>query len=245
MKYIFIRHGKTHFNEIGLKQGWCDSPLTKEGIQQIEKMSQLLKDEKITKAYTSPTLRAKQTAQIILKEHDVLLHEDERLKEVNFGVLEGLPCSFVDTLHLESPSWLDDLEMDYTSYQGENIDDVIIRQQEVLKEIEKISNEEECIVVVGHGCSLYALIKTLLKDEKIAFPGNASAYILCKKLNIPVSNVDFANEVKNYFEGMDSRDTKEELSNIKSIADEVSNRAERGIYRLQQERDSASRGEER
>lgn len=47
MKYIFIRHGKTHFNEIGLKQGWCDSPLTKEGIQQIEKMSQLLKDEKI------------------------------------------------------------------------------------------------------------------------------------------------------------------------------------------------------
>ena len=147
MKYIFIRHGKTHFNEIGLKQGWCDSPLTKEGIQQIEKMSQLLKDEKITKAYTSPTLRAKQTAQIILKEHDVLLHEDERLKEVNFGVLEGLPCSFVDTLHLESPSWLDDLEMDYTSYQGENIDDVIIRQQKVLKEIEKISNEEDCIVV--------------------------------------------------------------------------------------------------
>ena len=78
-----------------------------------------------------------------------------------------------------------------------------------------------------------------------AFMVKSAAYILCKKLNIPVSNVDFANEVKNYFEGMDSRDTKEELSNIKSIADEVSNRAERGIYRLQQERDSASRGEER
>ena len=70
-----------------------------------------LKDEKITKAYTSPTPRAKQTAQIILKEHDVLLHEDERFKEVNFGVLEGLPCSFVDTLRLESPYWLDDLKM--------------------------------------------------------------------------------------------------------------------------------------
>lgn len=78
-----------------------------------------------------------------------------------------------------------------------------------------------------------------------AFMVKSAAYILCKKLNIPVSNVDFANEVKNYFEGMDSRDTKEELSNIKSIADEVSNRAERGIYRLQQERDSVSRGEER
>ena len=166
-----------------LMKGWCDSPLTKEGIQQIEKMTQLLKDEKITKAYTSPTPRAKQTAQIILKEHDVLLHEDERFKEVNFGVLEGLPCSFVDTLRLESTNWLEDLKLDYTSYQGENIDDVIIRQQEVLKEIEKISNEEDCIVVVGHGCSLYALIKTLLKDEKLIFPENASAYIFYKKNN--------------------------------------------------------------
>ena len=183
MKYIFIRHGKTHFNEIGLKQGWCDSPLTKEGIQQIEKMAQLLKNEKITKAYTSPTPRAKQTAQLILKEHNVLLYEDERLKEVNFGVLEGLPCSFVDTLHLESTNWLEDLKMDYTSYQGENVDDVIIRQQEALKEIERKSHEKDCIVVVGHGCSLYALIKTLLKDEKIAFPENTSAYILCKKNN--------------------------------------------------------------
>ena len=183
MKYIFIRHGKTHFNEIGLKQGWCDSPLTKEGIQQIEKMAQLLKDEKITKAFTSPTPRGKQTAQIILKEHDVLLHEDERFKEVNFGILEGLPCSFVDSLHLESMNWLDDLEMDYTSYQGENVKDVITRHQEALKEIEKESHEEDCIVVVGHGCSLYALIKTLLKDEKLAFPENASAYILCKKNN--------------------------------------------------------------
>ena len=35
MKYIFVRHGKTHFNEIQLKQGWCDSPLTKQGIKEI------------------------------------------------------------------------------------------------------------------------------------------------------------------------------------------------------------------
>ena len=52
-----------------------------------------------------------------------------------------------------------------------------------LEEAGKMAIEEDCIVVVGHGCSLYALIKTLLKDEKIAFPGNASAYILCKKNN--------------------------------------------------------------
>ena len=39
MRFIFVRHGKTHFNEIQLKQGWCDSPLTKQGIKEIENIA--------------------------------------------------------------------------------------------------------------------------------------------------------------------------------------------------------------
>ena len=68
-------------------------------------MAEQLKDYKIDAAYTSPILRAKNTAQIILKNHFVLLNEDGRLKEVNFGLLEGLPCLFVDKLQLESSNW--------------------------------------------------------------------------------------------------------------------------------------------
>ena len=33
MKFLFVRHGKTHFNEINLTQGWCDSPLSKLGVK--------------------------------------------------------------------------------------------------------------------------------------------------------------------------------------------------------------------
>lgn len=54
MKFIFVRHGKTHFNEINLTQGWCDSPLSKLGVKQVENMSLQLKDYSINKAYTSP-----------------------------------------------------------------------------------------------------------------------------------------------------------------------------------------------
>ena len=56
------------------------------------KYGRTVKGYKIDAAYTSPILRAKNTAQIILKNHSVLLNEDGRLKEVNFGLLEGLPC---------------------------------------------------------------------------------------------------------------------------------------------------------
>ena len=173
MKYIFVRHGKTHFNEIQLKQGWCDSPLTKQGIKEIENMAEQLKDYKIDAAYTSPILRAKNTAQIILKNHSVLLNEDGRLKEVNFGLLEGLPCLFVDKLQLESSNWLDDLQMDY----------VIQRHFELLNDIEKKFQDDDTILMVGHGCSLYAFIKTLLKNKTLDFPQNASAIIVNKVNN--------------------------------------------------------------
>lgn len=180
MKYIFIRHGKTHFNEIQLKQGWCDSPLTKQGIKEIENMAEQLKDYTIDAAYTSPILRAKHTAQMILKNHSILLNEDKRLKEVNFGLLEGLPCLFVDKLHLESSDWLNDLQMDYSEYEGENVEDVIQRHFDLLDEIEKKSQKDDTILMVGHGCSLYAFIKTLLKNQKLDFPQNASAIIVNK-----------------------------------------------------------------
>ena len=180
MKYIFVRHGKTHFNEIQLKQGWCDSPLTKQGIKEIENMAEQLKNYKIDAAYTSPILRAKNTAQIILKNHSVLLNEDDRLKEVNFGLLEGLPCLFVDKLQLESSNWLDDLQMDYTGYEGENVEDVIQKHFDLFHEIEKNSQDDDTILMVGHGCSLYAFIKTLLKNQKLDFPQNASAIIVNK-----------------------------------------------------------------
>ena len=66
-----MRHGQTLFNVRRRIQGWCDSPLTKQGIKEIENMAEQLKDYKIDAAYTSPILRAKYTAQIILKNHSV------------------------------------------------------------------------------------------------------------------------------------------------------------------------------
>ena len=146
-------------------------------------MAEQLQDYKIDAAYTSPILRAKYTAQIILKNHSVLLNEDDCLKEVNFGLLEGLPCLFVDKLQLESSNWLDDLQMDYTGYEGENVEDVIQRHFELLNDIEKKFQGDDTILMVGHGCSLYAFIKTLLKNQKLDFPQNASAIIVNKVNN--------------------------------------------------------------
>lgn len=179
MKFIFVRHGKTHFNEINLTQGWCDSPLSKLGVKQVENMSLQLKDYSINKAYTSPLGRAVETSEIILQGHNIAPISDKRLKEVNFGILEGINTLFVKELHIDAPNWMDTLEMDYRPYKGEDLHSVIIRQREVINDIVESSQEDDTILVVGHGCSLYGLVKTLVPhDACLIFPDNATAIIV-------------------------------------------------------------------
>lgn len=179
MKFIFVRHGKTHFNEINLTQGWCDSPLSQLGVKQVENMSLQLKDYCINKAYTSPLGRAVETSEIILQSHNIAPVYDKRLKEVNFGILEGINTQFVREVHVESSDWMDTLEMDYRPYKGEDLHSVITRQREVINDIVENSQEDDTILVVGHGCSLYGLVKTLVPhDARVRFPDNATAIIV-------------------------------------------------------------------
>lgn len=179
MKFIFVRHGKTHFNEINLTQGWCDSPLSKLGVKQVENMSLQLKDYSINKAYTSPLGRAVETSEIILQGHNIAPISDKRLKEVNFGILEGINTLFVKELHIDAPNWMDTLEMDYRPYEGEDLHDVINKHIESINDIIASSKEDDTVLIVGHGCSLYRLVKTLIPhDERLRFPDNATAIIV-------------------------------------------------------------------
>jgi len=179
MKFLFVRHGKTHFNEINLTQGWCDSPLSKLGVKQVENMSLQLKDYSINKAYTSPLGRAVETSEIILQGHNIAPIYDKRLKEVNFGILEGINTQLVRKLHVESTDWMDTLEMDYRPYEGENLHDVINKHIESINDIIASSKEDDTVLIVGHGCSLYGLVKTLVPhDARLSFPDNATTIIV-------------------------------------------------------------------
>lgn len=178
MRFIFVRHGKTHFNEINLTQGWCDSPLSKVGIKQVENISKQLEQYQIDKAYTSPLGRAVQTANIILSKKEVEPIYEERFKEVNFGILEGISTELVRKLNIESPDWLEDLDMDYRPYEGEDIHDVILKHHKAVQEIIEDCNEKDTVLIVGHGCSLYGFIKSLLPQQSFKFPNNASAMIV-------------------------------------------------------------------
>ncbi|MBN1599613.1 MAG: histidine phosphatase family protein [Bacteroidales bacterium] len=85
-----IRHGETEWNQTMRLQGKQDSPLTKKGWEQAEKVAAAIKDEKFDCFITSDLGRALDTSKVINRYHNLKLIKNENLRERNFGVMEGL-----------------------------------------------------------------------------------------------------------------------------------------------------------
>lgn len=89
MKIYLVRHGQTLFNQQKKVQGWCDSPLTQEGILQAVAVSKTLQSISFEYAYSSTSERAMDTMHYILQDRSVPHAYVKGLKELNFGSLEG------------------------------------------------------------------------------------------------------------------------------------------------------------
>lgn len=84
MKIAFLRHGPTAWNEAGRIQGHTDIPLSDAGLA---KMAGLRLPFTVPRIYSSPLLRARQTAQALGLDNLLL---DDRLREQHWGDWEGL-----------------------------------------------------------------------------------------------------------------------------------------------------------
>jgi phosphoserine phosphatase len=90
VRLLLVRHGETQWNRETRFQGGIDVPLNDNGRQQAEKAAQFLKDVEIDFAVSSPMLRPKETAEIILQHHQSLnLELQDGLKEISHGLWEG------------------------------------------------------------------------------------------------------------------------------------------------------------
>ena len=91
MAKIFVfRHGQTTDNRDKIFSGWRDPDLTEEGIKESEKIRDILREEKPTKAYSSDQIRSIHTLQVVLGFHkNVEVFEDPKLRERDYGDLTG------------------------------------------------------------------------------------------------------------------------------------------------------------
>ena len=84
---IAIRHGQTRWSTTGRHTGRTDIPLTSQGRQEARDAARTLRRWQLDRAYTSPLLRARDTADLVEPSCELVI--DESLVEWDYGVYEG------------------------------------------------------------------------------------------------------------------------------------------------------------
>ena len=90
--FYIVRHGQSLLNQLDRAQGWADSPLTVLGEQTARELGQALSSVIFQAAYTSDTIRAFNTAKLVLKESGqptTEIYQDIRLREWCLGTMEA------------------------------------------------------------------------------------------------------------------------------------------------------------
>ena len=152
-RYYVMRHGQAENTASQTLSSALDTfGLTEEGKEDVLKSVEFLKTCAPTRIYASPIRRTRETAEMaaeglgISKDSIVF---DDRLREFSFGALEGRPLK-------EFIEWRNGSSYDTQIEGGESYQDVKRRFGEFLYEIER-THQDECILIVTHGCGLETL----------------------------------------------------------------------------------------
>jgi probable phosphoglycerate mutase len=89
--FVFLRHGETETNRLGLTAGMTDVTLNATGGQQARAAALALIGRNITALYSSPLKRALETARCVAEALDLPIVIVPQLAERNWGSLEGKP----------------------------------------------------------------------------------------------------------------------------------------------------------
>lgn len=89
-RILLVRHGETEWNRQKRFQGQIDVPLNSKGHDQARCAAEFLQSVPISRAFSSPMLRPKETAEKILSKHTEMdLEYIDELKEISHGLWEG------------------------------------------------------------------------------------------------------------------------------------------------------------
>lgn len=90
-RIYFLRHGETDWNATGRLMSRTDEPLNRVGELQASSLARELANVAWDRAFSSPLVRARRTAEIVLEARTdaPALMVDERLVEMDFGPYEG------------------------------------------------------------------------------------------------------------------------------------------------------------
>ena len=166
MKLYIIRHGQTDWNIAKKIQGRQDIPLNERGHFQAQCLGKAMENRPITAVFSSPQIRAMETAIAVASPAGVPVIPVRDLMEINYGVWEGKTEEELlrDDRALYEAWWSHPAET--APPEGESINQVNERCRQAWKEIKPQLTGDAAIV--AHGGLLAHFMEQLLGSESIA-----------------------------------------------------------------------------
>jgi broad specificity phosphatase PhoE len=156
-KLVLIRHGETDWNVEGRYQGQADPPLNARGLAQAAELAGKLDGLRLEVLYSSPLLRAFQTAEILAARQGVPLYSERRFMEIHQGDWQTRLRSEIEGLYPDLFKTWETTPWEVCPPQGESLPQVQERVYEAIDEI-VTRHLQARVGIVAHRIPL-ALIK--------------------------------------------------------------------------------------
>ena len=164
VKLILVRHALTVDNQKSRLSGHIDSSISEEGKEQIDKITNYLKDFDIDKIYTTTSSRTKDTVKKLSELKSIEIIEKESLKEISFGDFEGLTF---DEMKDKYPKEFQDMIEKGYEYKYPNGESLIDSYNRVCIELDNIisNNDDRTILICSHGGTIRNIITYLISNS--------------------------------------------------------------------------------
>jgi broad specificity phosphatase PhoE len=156
IELVYETHAITTDNEAGVATGWLPGRLSAAGRASAAELGVRRRHDGIDIVYVSDLERALETARIAFGDAPMSMVIDARLRECNYGRMNGMPRAQLDLErrgHLEAP-WPD----------GESYRDVVARTADVLEEIAARWDGSR-VLLIAHSANHWAIEHLLLRRD--------------------------------------------------------------------------------
>lgn len=162
MRIFLIRHGRQNSSACNV-----NVPLCEEGKIQAQLTGERLKKYSIGLLYSSKLIRAVETAAIINESLSVEYRQDEALRELSFGAMEGMEDNSFRQVYKDffEKQWK--MEEDLPYPEGENARDGYSRAMPVINRIikEACDLQVKNIAIVTHGGLIRSILSGLVGES--------------------------------------------------------------------------------
>jgi broad specificity phosphatase PhoE len=191
MRLYFVRHGQSVANvQRVISNRDLFHPLTELGRRQAEALAQSLADVPLAVIYSSPIVRAAETAQIVAATKGLPIQLADALREPDCGIMEGRGDEEAWAEHDRvMHDWVVQRQFDSRIEGGESYNDLRARCVPFIDRLVAAhGNSDRNVLLITHGSLLYLMLPLVLSNIDLATVGeypmpNAAVIIAEKRAN--------------------------------------------------------------